>query len=280
MRVFILLIILFIVSACSKNSEQLKQVIVGEDMEEQMIKVYEEGLEALNQGDVIFSAKKFNEVELLFPQSQWASRSSLMAAYAYYSQSYISRSINELNLFIKKYPKDKNIDYAYYLLALNYYESIVDEEHDLDPLIQSKKYFKKVIEDFPNTDFASDAKYKLELIDEIMASKEMYLGLHYIKKEKWIAAINRYLNVINYYQNTIYVEEALHRLVEIHYTIGLVKEGKRYANLLGYNYNSSEWYTKSYKIFNRNYNIFPYEKLKKDKKKDKINFFEKFKKLF
>ena len=269
---YIFLIILILLSACSKEKKEISK-ITKNDMELQMIDSYKQGVLALEDGDVISAAKKFNESELLFPQSEWAPKSALMAAYAYYTQSYYSNSINELEMFLKKYPKDKRISYAYYLLGICYYDSIVGEEYDLKPLLQSKKYFNIVSEKFPNTDFAIDTQFKLEMINEILASKEMYLGLHYIKKEKWIAAINRYQTIVEDYNQTIYIEEALHRLVEIHYKIGLLEESQKYANLLGYNYQSSIWYKKSYQVFNKNY------KYKKTKLKKNKSLFKKFKSL-
>ena len=151
---------------------------------------------------------------------------------------------------------------------------IEDEKRDIEPLLKAKEKFVLVLNDYPNTDFALDAKFKLDLIEDVLASKEMYLGRHYQKKNKWIAAINRYKNVVENYDQTIFVEEALHRLVEINYQIGLVEESKKYASLLGYNYQSSKWYKKSYKIFNKDYKeIIP-------NKKDKKGVIDKFKKLF
>ena len=269
---YIFLIILFFLASCSKEENKIS-IITEDNMELQMIDSYRQGVVALEDGDVILAAKKFNESELLFPQSEWAPKSSLMAAYAYYTQSYYPDSINELEMFLKKYPKDKRISYAYYLLGICYYDSIVGEEYDLEPLLQSKKYFDIVMKKFPDTDFAIDTQFKLEMINEILASKEMYLGLHYIKKEKWIAAINRYKTILESYNQTIYIEEALHRLVEIHYKIGLLEESEKYANLLGYNYQSGKWYKKSYQIFNKNY------KYKKKKLKKNKSLFKKFKSL-
>ena len=176
-----------------------------------------------------------------------------MAAYAYYSQSYFSKSITELERYLDKYKKDPNRDYAYYLLALCYYDQIVDEKKDLKSIIDSEKYFKILIKDYPNTDFAIDSEFKLQVINEILASKEMYLARYYVDREKWIPANNRFKKIVNEYSQTIFVEEALHRLVEINYRIGLVDESKKYASLLGYNYKSSTWYEESYKIFNKNY---------------------------
>ena len=238
-----------------------------------MIEAFEEGYEELENGDVLFAAKKFNEAELLYPQSEWAPRAALMAAYAYYSQDYYYDAEYELDRFLKIYPNDKNVTYAHYLLGMIYYEKIVDEKKDLEPLVMAEKKFKFILNTYPNTDFALDASYKLDLIKDYLASKEMYIGVHYIKKKKWIAAINRFKIVVNKYDDTSFIDEALHRLVELHYRLGLVDESQKYASLLGYNYQSSEWYSKSYKIFNENY------KSKLQIKKEKEGIFKKFKKL-
>jgi len=250
--------------SCSSKDEKKISIIEDKEIELQMIDAYEEGIESLENGDALFAAKKFNEASLLYPQSEWAPKASLMAAYSYYSRNYYGDAIFELEQFLKTYPKHKNIDYAHFLMAMCYYEKIIDEKKDLNPLIKAKEKFKFVIEKYPNTDFALDSKYKINLINDILASKEMYIGKHYVKKEKWIPAINRFKTIILKYETTIYVEEALHRLVEIHYKIGLTEESKRYASMLGYNYMSGEWYKKSYKVFNKNY-ADPRKKIKKKK---------------
>ena len=239
-----------------------------------MIDAYKEAYEELESGDVIYAAKKFNEAELLYPQSEWAPKSVLLSAYSYYSQNYYDEALSELNRFFKKYPKHKNLDYAHFLYAMCYYENIIDEKKDLEPLLISKKRFQFVVQNFPGTDFAQDANFKINLINDVLASKEMYLGKYYIKKQKWVAAINRFKNVLELYGTTIYVEEALHRLVETNYKIGLIEEAEKYANLLGYNYQSSQWYEQSYKIFNKDYQT------SLQIKKDKNSVFSKFKKLF
>ena len=228
---------------------------------------YKAGVYALENGDVLFAAKKFNEAELLYPQSEWAPRSSLMASYGYWSQGYYAQSITELEDF-KNLSKNKHLDYAYYLLGMNYYESIVDEKKDLRPLKEAQKYFNLLIDQYPKTDYALDGRYKLELIQDLLAAKEIYVARHYIKKEKWIPAINRLKLIITKYDTTIYVEEALHRLVEIYYIIGLENEAKKYASTLGYNYQSSKWYKQSYKVFNKNYELV--KKQKKEEKKEKL----------
>ena len=272
----ILLIILgILLISCSK--EEKISVIEEADIEAQMIEAFKEGYDELNEGDVIFAAKKFNEAELLYPQSDWAPKSALMAAYSYYSQSYYSETIFEIERYLKTYPNHKNIDYAYFLLAMCYYQTVVDEKRDLEPIIKAKKQFEFIMNNFPNTDFSMDSKYKLDLIYDKLAGKEMFIGNYYIKKGKWIPAINRFKKVVEDYSTTIYVEEALHRLVEIHYKIGLTQESKKYAKLLGYNYQSSEWYKESYKVFNKEYVI--KRKIVKEKRKKGL-IFRKFKSLF
>ncbi len=255
MKIFSSFLIFFftILLSCSTNETEVDQ-IKNTSLDIQMIESYNEGLKILNSnGDSIIAAKKFNEAELLFPQSKWAPRSTLMAAYAYYRQDYYFDAISEIERYFKTYPNHNRKDYAYYLLALSYYDQIVDEKKDLEPLIQAKKNFEYLIKNYPSTDYALDAEYKLEVIEEILASKEIYLARYYIDKEKWVPAINRFKKVVNEYETSIYVEEALHRLVEIHYKLGLVEEAKKYANVLGYNYQSGKWYEKSYKIFNKKY---------------------------
>ena len=268
------LIILFFLYSCSGKDNEKVSVIGDGELETQMIEAYKEGMRELEKGDVIYASRKFNEAELLYPQSAWASKSILMAAYAFYSQNYYDRSILELERFISKYPKHKNIDYAYFLLAMNYYETIVDEKKDLEPLLLSKEKFEYILQNFPETDFAQDSKYKLGLIQDVLASKEMHIGKYYLKRKKWVAAINRFKTVISDYETTVYVEEALHRLVETYYKIGLVEEAEKYASVLGYNYQSSKWYEATYIIFNKEY------KTSLTTKKDKRSILKKFKNIF
>ena len=273
---FVLFVILIFFSfACTK--EVSKDIEIKEkNIELQVMEAYNEGLKELEAGDVLYAAKKFNEVEIMFPQSKWAAKSTLMAAYAYYSQDYYYDTIEELKIFLRKYPKHEDIDYANYMMALAYYEQIVDEKKDLNSILLSKEKFKFVINEFPETDYALDAKFKLDLINDILASKEMYLGRYYFDKRKWIPAINRFRKVVDEYSRTIYIEEALHRLVEVYYTLGLIDEAQKYANLLGYNYQSSEWYKKSYSVFNK---LYANNKLKNDDKKENL-IKRKFKSLF
>ncbi len=250
--IFFIFFTYLIISGCGQKKVEVKP-LEDTNIDSQMIKAYNEGLTALDNKDYMLAVKKFGEAEILYPQSIWAPRSALMTAYSYYVYERYFDTIFELERFLKIYPEHNRQNYAYYLLGLAYYEQIVDEKKDLEPIINSKKYFQIIINEYPSSEYAADAEFKLDLIKEILAAKEMYLGRYYIEKEKWIPAINRYKTILENYDDTIYVEEAIHRLVEIHYKVGLIEESKKYANLLGYNYQSGEWYEKSYKIFNKNY---------------------------
>src|SRR6056300_552261 len=271
-------LILLLIISCSKKIPE-KKITVEKEMQLQMIEAYNEGLKELERGDVLFAAKKFNEAEILFPQSDYAPRAALMAAYSYYTQDYYGDAIAELERFIRVYPNHPRNDYAEYLLGLCFYEQIVDEKKDLQSITDAKITFQNLIKKYPKTDFAIDANYKLDLINDIMAAKEIYIGRYYMEKKKWIPAINRFRLIADEYDTTIYVEEALYRLVEIHYIIGLEDEAKKYANLLGYNYKSSEWYEKSYSIFNKIY-AKNKEKNFKNKKGITNSLLKKFKSLF
>ena len=264
-------------TSCSK--EKKITVINETDINLQMISLYEEGYQELLNGDTLYAANKFREAELIFPQSEWAPMSSLMSAYAYYSDDYYFEAIDQIKDYMRKYPNHINNDYAHFILAMCYYENIVDEKRDLDPLLNSKKEFELIIREYPDTDFALDAKFKIELIKDRLAGKEMFIGRHYLKSKKWIPALNRFKNVLENYETTVYVEEALFRLVETNYKIGLVEESKKYANLLGFNYGSSEWYKASYKIFNQDYK-YDEKQLKKNKQKDKKKILSRFKAKF
>ena len=273
-KIFIFLILILFSLSCSKENIK-KSTITEKSLDLQVKEAYLDGMEALEEGDIFFAAKKFNEVEILFPQSELAPKSSLMAAYAYYSQDYYIDCISELERFLRIYKFHKNLDYAYYLLALSYYEQIADEKKDTRSILKSKEYFDFLVNNFPNTEYAIDARFKIDLINDILAAKEMYVGRYYIEREKWIPAINRFKVVVEEYDRTIYIEEALHRLVELHYRMGLVEEAEKYAVILGYNYGSSKWYEESYKILNKNYVT-----AKKEDKDQRETILKKFRNLF
>ena len=272
-NLLILLLSIFLFFSCSKKNN--KSVIAEPTDEEKAISVYAEAVEALKKGDAFYAGKKFKEVEGLIPQGEWATKASLMASYSDYNRNAYSSAIFNLERHINNYPADKNIPYAHYLIAMCYYEQILDEKKDLKPLLKSKKKFEFIIQTYPDTDYAIDGRYKLDLIVDQLAAKEMSIARFYMKTEKWIPALNRLKIVVDEYEETVFIEEALHRLVEVYYRLGLVEESKQAAAILGYNYKSSEWYSRSYKVFNKKYKP---KKIKKEKKMGLIR--KKIKSLF
>ena len=268
-----LIFFIFLLLSCSKDIKK-ETIIKEKNLDSQVLEAYKEGLKSLESGDSLFAASKFNEVEILYPQSIWAPKSALMAGYSYYIQDYYGDAIAEMDRFIKVYPTHKNIDYAHYILALCYFEQIVDEKKDLKSILNAKEAFEKIISKFPRSDYAEDARYKLDLISEIMASKEMYIARYYFEKKKWIPAIKRFQTVVNEYQTTIFIEEALHRLVEIYYILGNIDEAQKYAKVLGYNYESSKWYERTYSVFDKDY-----AQNQKKLNKEKNSLIENFKSL-
>ena len=272
--IFLFIYLIFFVS-CSKDKSKVEAVLSQQDIEKEMVLAYKEGMRALEEGDALFASKKFDEAEILFPQSIWAAKASLMSAYALYSHDYYDDAIFNLEHHLQRYPKDDNSVYAHYLIAICYFEQLYDEKKDLKPLVKAEEKFVYILNHYPNTDYALDAKWKMGLIIHQLAAKEMYIGRYYMKTNKWIAAINRFQYVVKNYDTTVYIEEALHRLVEIYYKIGLVEEAQKIATVLGYNYGSGEWYKQSYKVFNKSY------KTKQITEKEKDSFIKKkFKKLF
>ena len=263
----LLLLLLILLFSCSKND---KENIVLEPTDETMaIASYEEAMNALKIGDAFFATKKFKEVESLMPQSNWAAKASLMASYSEYTRNAYESSIFGLERHINNYPADENIPYAHYLIAICHYEQILDEKKDIQPLLKAKKKFEFIINTYPETDYAIDSRFKIDLIIDQLAAKEMSIARFYMENEKWIPALNRLKVVVEKYETTVFIEEALHRLVEVYYRLGLVEESKEAAVILGYNYQSSAWYERSYKVFNKKY------KTKKAKKKKEMGLIRK-----
>ena len=269
----ILIFSVFLLFSCTKKEKV--EIITGPTDEESMIAIYEGAVESLKKGDAFYAAKKFKEAETLLPQSEWAAKSSLMAAYAHYTRNAYSKSVFFLERHINNYPADRNIPYAHYLIAICYFEQILDEKKDLKPLLKAKEKFEFIMSTYPETDFATDARFKIDLIIDQLAAKEMSIARYYMKTKKWIPAINRLKIVVDKYDRTVFIEEALHRLVEVYYTIGLTEEAKKAAKILGYNYGSSQWYERSYKVFNKKYKA---KKIKKEKEMGLIR--KKIKSLF
>ena len=272
-KIFALLFSIILLFSCSdKKKEVILSDITDEDA---VVAIYGEALEALKRGDAFFAGKKFREVESLLPQTEWAAKASLMAAYSEYSRNSYIESVFGLERYIKNYPADKNITYAHYLIAMCYYEQILDEKKDLGPLLQAKTKFEFIIQNYPNSDYATDARFKIDLIINQLAAKEISIARFYMQTEKWIPALNRLKVVTEKYENTIFVEEALHRLVEVYYRLGLIDEAKQAAAILGYNYKAGDWYKRSYKVFNKKY------KPKRMKKKKEMGLIrKKIKSLF
>ena len=272
-NLLIFILSVFLLFSCAEKN---KGKIVSEPTEkDEILDMYTEAVEALKDGDAFYAGQKFKEVENLMPQGEWASKASLMASYSDYSRNSYSNAIFGLERHINNYPADKNIAYAHYLIAICYYEQILDEKKDLAPLIKAKEKFEFIISTYPDTDYGTDARYKMELIIDQLAAKEMSIARFYMQTEKWIPALNRLKVVVQDYDTTVFVEEALHRLVEVYYRLGLEEEAKQAASILGYNYKSGEWYKRSYKIFNKEY------KSKKIKKKKEMGLIrKKIKSLF
>jgi len=256
----ILFLSVLLLFSCSKKNSKISSTVEEENV---ILDTYTEAVEALKKGDAFYAGKKFREVEALAPQTKWASKASLMASYADYSRNAYSNSVASLERHINMYPADENISYAHYLIAICFYEQILDEKKDLKPLLKAKEKFEFIIQNYPETDYATDGRFKIDLIIDQLAAKEMSIARYYIKTEKWIPALNRLKLVVEKYDKTVFVEEALHRLVEINYRLGLEKEAKEAAAILGYNYQSGEWYERSYKVFNKKYKP---KKIKKEKR--------------
>ena len=257
-----LLFFCFLLFSCSKKD---KSEIISQPTEEEItLAVYEEAVKALKAGDSYYAGKKFKEVESLMPQTEWAAKAALMEGYAHYSRNAYTKSVFSLERYIKKYPSDANVPYAHYLIAICYYEQILDEKKDLQPLLKTKKKLEFIILNYPESDYAVDSRFKMDLITDQLAAKEMSIARYYMKTKKWIPAINRLKLVVEQYDRTVFIEEALYRLVEVYYKIGLEEEAKKAAAILGYNYQSGEWYQRSYKIFNKKYKPAKIKKRKKD----------------
>jgi len=253
-------LIIFLFFSCSKKEEVLS---VPAD-KEQSFTIYKEGVEAMYKGDYFFASKKFSEAELILPRIEFSAKASLMSSYCLYLINFYDDSIKNLEKFINQYPTDKNIAYAHYLVSISLYEQILDEKKDINALLKAKEKIEFFLANYPNTEYALDLKFKKLLVENQLAAKEMYIAKYYITSQKWIPAINRLKAVVKDYSETVFIEEALHRLVEVYYKIGLTEEAKSAAAILGYNYNSSEWYEQSYKVLNKNYKIPKKSELKKN----------------
>jgi len=264
-RIILISALVISLYSCSKKDE----IIYEPQKKISPYKLYEEAMGAFNKNDFLFASKKFNEAELNFGNIENAAKSAIMSAYSLYSINFYDEALNSLDNYLKIYPADKNVIYAHYLIAVIYFEQLSDEKKDINPLLQAQEKINFFLKKYSNTDYAIDLKFKKDLIENQLAAKEMYIAKYYISVKKWIPAINRLKIIVQKYDKTIFIEEALHRLVEVHYFLGLEKEAKKYATILGYNYNSSEWFKQSYKILNKEYKIVNKSELNNKKKNDK-----------
>ena len=264
-RIFLIIsfsiILLF---SCAKKEE-----VYVPEVKVDPYKVYEEAYEAFNKGDYFFAQKNFSKAELNFDVVEYAAKSSIMASYCLYGINFYVESLESIKRYLKKYPADKNVIYAHYLIALIHFEQITDEKKDMEPVLKAKEKIDFFLNEFPDSDYAIDLQFKRDLVINQMAAKELFVAKYYISVQKWIPAINRLKIIIKEYNQTIFIEEALHRLVEINYYLGLDEQAKIYAKILGYNYNSSEWFQQSYKILNKDYK--PAVKKVENKDKSLIN---------
>ena len=265
MKIFFIFLLLTLTFSCSKKDEIIYEPIKKENS----YSLYKEAVTAFEKNDFFFASKKFSEAELNFEKVELAAKAAVMSAYSLYSINFYEEALENLERYLKIYPSDKNVIYAHFLIAVIYFEQVSDEKNDVAPTIKAYEKINFFLKKYPNTDYAIDLKFKKNLIENQLAAKEMYLARYYISVKKWIPAINRLKIVLNKYSNTIFIEEALHRLVEINYHIGLVKEANKYASILGYNFNTSEWFEQSYKILNKDYKKAEILKVK-DKKRDGI----------
>ena len=265
-KLIFIILILFTTTNCTK-----KEPAYETKDKVDPYKLYEEGFNAFSKGDYFFAEKKFSEAELNFKIVEFAAKSAIMSSYSFYGINFYTEALENLDRYLRKYPADKNIMYAHYLISIIHYEQISDEKKDLKPLLEADKKIDFFIKEYPNSDYAIDLKFKKDLIQNQLAAKELYVAKYYISIQKWVPAINRLKKIIEDYEKTVFIEEALHRLVEINYYLGLEKEAKKYAKILGYNYNSSEWFEQSYKLLNKDYKIVKKEKVNQ---KDQ-NFFKK-----
>lgn len=266
---YFFIIFLFALVGCGSNTNQIKKP----EKVPPLNVLYKAAYKFFEDGDWNDSILLFQKVETRYSFSEWAPKASLMIIYMYYETGDSFKTLENIKKFKKLYPKHENIDYVDFIRALTFYENINVISRDQTYTNSALKEFKKIMSNYPNSIYAEDSRLKIDLINEQLAGKEMYIARYYMKKSKWAGAIKRLNIIINKYDKTIYSKEALHRLVEIYYNLGNINEAKKYASILGYNFNNSEWYKKSYKIVaDKNYQIENVETKKKLK--------DRLKKLF
>lgn len=270
-KLFINTLIIILISlsiSCSPNikkTQEVKKIIPLEVL-------YADANKSFQNNDYTTAIKLYEKIEKDYSYTIWAPKALLMKSFIYYDTNNYVQSLTNLQKFKNRYPGNKDFVYAEYLIAICLFEQINFSSLSQENTELALKQFNKILNEYPNSIYAKDSLFKIDLINEQFASKEMYLARYYSKKEKWVPALLRLNNILIKYQNTVFIEEALHRLVEINYRIGNINSAKKYASILGYNYNNSDWYKKSYKIVEeRNVNF--------EKSKNKTSLKDKLKQL-
>ncbi|MBO0334215.1 outer membrane protein assembly factor BamD [Sneathiella sp. CAU 1612] len=240
------LLLLILVAGCSSNEPE---AYVERPVEE----LYNQALADLNSENYFEAAKGFDEVERQHPYSVWSTKAQIMSAFAYYQSNEYDQAILAAERFIELHPGNKDVAYAYYLVAISYYEQITGVERDQKVTRQALDALQNLVRRFPNTEYAQDARLKIDLTRDHLAGKEMAIGRYYLGQKYMIGAINRFRIVVEQYQTTTHVPEALHRLTEAYLTLGITEEAQTAAAVLGYNFPGSEWYQDSYALLDQNY---------------------------
>ena len=242
----LLLSLIFILLLGCSDSKIAKPETEGEKLQV----LYSTAMDLVKKRDFVDAAVLFEDIERQYPYSKWSNQAQLMTAFCYFKSQMYDDSLNALDRFIALYPGNNKISYAYYLRALNYFEQISDVERDQSMTEKSKLAFIELVNKYPNSEFADDAYDKIDIINDRLAAKEIEIARYYQFSFQWISAINRYNKILELYGTSVYVEESLHRLVEIYHSLGLDEEAKRYASTLGYNFPNSDWYNLSYVLLN------------------------------
>lgn len=245
---FSLIVVIIILLGCSHSEQERDSLIPAPEL-------YNNGLKLFNQKNYTAAIKEFETLFLQHPNSSITQESQIMRAYSLYLNNQYDDAIDVLNMFIKLHPINQYITFAHYLKSLCYYVEISDANLDQSKTVLAKESFKDVIKKFPDSKYAVDSSLKMDLINDHLAGREMDIGRYYLNKNNPIAAIKRFQNVIKNYQNTTHTPEALFRLVESYESLGLPKEAKRYATILGYNYKKNKWYAYTVKLLSKSVNI-------------------------
>ena len=269
---FLMILIFLIVFSCS--SKKIEQI---EYVEREVDEIYNSAIDLMNNEKFISAAEEFNEVERQHPYSIWATRAQIMSAYVKYKVQDYDVAIGAAQRYIDLHPGADDVDYAYYLIALCYYERINDVKRDQSYTVQALNSFKNLNNRFPNSRYIRDANLKIDLINDHLAGKEMDVGRTYLKLNNYIAAINRFKNVVDLYSKTSHVPEALARLTELYLYLGIYDQAKIYAAVLGHNYNNNKWYKYSYELLvnlkNKKEGIIEEKELPDAKYEDNGNYF-------